>query len=505
MISRILIKDAVVFDKVLLEPSSGLNIFSGPSGAGKSVLVSSLLSIFGFSDPNAALSEANLENIISDNDLVEDENVVKCMKKDKSRYYFNDSQISKKLLQSILLKNVRFLNHKDTSDISKESLLELIDLNVNSKTMEKDLKTYKEKFNEYQQVKKELEELIKNRAEIEEKREFTAYEVEKIKTIAPRKGEYEDLLAVKKRLSKKEKIEEAVNQANEIFNYESSVIEALDLSGEDVDFFSDAMNELRGKLENSLEKLDELRDIDGDELLDRIERVSSLVKRYGSEEESLEYLAEKSKELETYENFDSLVEEKKELTEKFQKDLLSLGEKISDGRKKGKKSLEKKVNGYLEKLKLSSLEFVFTKIEPSDNGIDEISLSLKGVNLKSVSSGEFNRLRLSLLATKVEIDTSSQGVLFLDEIDANVSGEESEAIADVVKLLSSKYQIFAISHQPQLSSKADSHFLVEKVKNRSSVVLLDSQAQTKEIARMISGKEITQEALNHASNLLKGN
>jgi DNA repair protein RecN (Recombination protein N) len=102
-----------------------------------------------------------------------------------------------------------------------------------------------------------------------------------------------------------------------------------------------------------------------------------------------------------------------------------------------------------------------------------------------------------------EFEIVHNGILFLDEIDANVSGKESSAIATVLKTLSKSYQIFAISHQPQLTAAADIHFLVDKKGNHSCVKSLNNEEKINEIARMISGENITSEAKSFAHNLLQ--
>ena len=102
-----------------------------------------------------------------------------------------------------------------------------------------------------------------------------------------------------------------------------------------------------------------------------------------------------------------------------------------------------------------------------------------------------------------EFDIVDNGILFLDEIDANLSGKESDAISKVLTRLSQSYQIFAISHQPQLTSSANQHFLVDKVDGKSFVRELNDKEKINEIARMISGESVTLEALEFAKNLLK--
>ena len=129
-------------------------------------------------------------------------------------------------------------------------------------------------------------------------------------------------------------------------------------------------------------------------------------------------------------------------------------------------------------------------------------MSLNETALKNLSSGELNRLRLAFIASESKITGGGEGVIILDEIDANLSGKEAMSIANVLLNLAEFYQIFSISHQPQLSSKANAHFLVEKRGEISNVRELKSEERVSELARMISGERITEEAINCARNLL---
>ena len=153
-------------------------------------------------------------------------------------------------------------------------------------------------------------------------------------------------------------------------------------------------------------------------------------------------------------------------------------------------------------LHLEALDFNFNTTQLHHLGIDNISLTLKNTALEKVSSGELNRIRLAHLAASSEFIQEAGGVLILDEIDANLSGKESMSIALVLEVLAKHYQIFSISHQPQLSSKAGMHFLVHKENGESRVKLLQKEERIQELARMISGDEITDEAVKFATSLL---
>jgi DNA repair protein RecN (Recombination protein N) len=165
--------------------------------------------------------------------------------------------------------------------------------------------------------------------------------------------------------------------------------------------------------------------------------------------------------------------------------------------------LEEKINEYLKFLYLSNAKIILNEKALDSFGIDEVIFELNGVALDTISSGEYNRLRLALLTSMSEFDIVDNGILFLDEIDANLSGKESDAISKVLEKLSKSYQIFAISHQPQLTSSANQHFLVDKINGKSIVKELNNQEKINEIARMISGEKVTLEAFEFARNLLK--
>ena len=289
----------------------------------------------------------------------------------------------------------------------------------------------------------------------------------------------------------------------EIFQYEHKVQDALSLLETSSLFFDDTMNELKITLESAHERLSALDDLNIEEMLDRLEKISSLKTSYGSIEASLEHLQKRKEELASYENIafekDTLIKE----IDNLQKEVHSKAKKLTKGRKEALDILSGRVSHYLKLLYLEHLEFHLTSVDLHELGSDYIHLTLKETALNKVSSGELNRIRLAQMAATSEFVQSSGGVLILDEIDANLSGKESMSIAVVLEVLAKQYQIFAISHQPQLSSKAGMHFFVTKEDGISSVTLLEKEARIEELSRMISGDVITKEAREFATSLLQ--
>ena len=235
--------------------------------------------------------------------------------------------------------------------------------------------------------------------------------------------------------------------------------------------------------------------------MDRLEKIATLKNRYGSIEEALTYAKEKRKELLGYKS----IEQDKSMLESFLNmesiELGTLAGQISLARKKSAITLEKLLKEYLLELKLPALKFIFSSMKLNECGQDEVEVDLDGSTASTLSGGEFNRVRLAIMVVALS-GVKEGGVLILDEIDANVSGDESIAIANMIAKLSVVYQIFAISHQAHLASKANQHLLVSKSDGVSEVTLLDKSGQVIEIARIIGGEELNDEALSFAKKLL---
>ncbi|CZE49230.1 AAA family ATPase [Campylobacter geochelonis] len=504
MIERLYIKKHITFDECELEFKPGLSVFTGASGAGKSVLMSAILAVFGLSESDASVIEADVgfEFDMGEFGIESEEiNTFKMVKEKSVRYFINNQSIAKKNLNEIANQHIKYLSVKNVDEFANEKLLNLLDI-LASKSNQKhseNLSKFKSVFDEFTRTKKELEKIEKDEIRLEELKQFAKFEIDKIEQISPKSGEFEELMEIKKRLSKVDKINDAWQKAWMIFEIEPKVVDALRISEIDSSFFEDAMNELRAKKEGL--NLDELEELNVEKILDRIEALSWLEKRYGGIDEALKTLAQRKDELRRYEDIEFEKSNLEKKFKEFKKDVVNLSNLISDERKNAKENLETSINFYLKELYMRNIKVMFLEKDIDKSGKDEIVFQIDGTNLKNLSSGELNRLRLAFIASNADIVGFGDGVIILDEIDANLSGKEAMSIADVLVKISKFYQIFAISHLPQLSSRANSHFVVVKNGNTSSVHKLDENEKITELARMISGEVITQEAMEFAKKL----
>lgn len=510
MIARLLIRESPAFREENLEFDAGFNIFSGASGAGKSLLMESILALFGIKESNAGLIEATLKLPYSlqpwgiDAEAGE-EAVFLVTKKDKVRYFVNNQNVPKKRMREITQGFVKHVSPKNAPELESKRLLALLDscVSANEPEFAGIMQEYGAIFAQYTRTQSEFEELCKEESRIEELKDFARFEIEKISAINPKKGEYEELMNLKKSLSKREKIKELMGRVERFLEGERAVLSFLELTSRESALFSEAMSELALAFEEENSRLLELEDMDIERLLERLERLSELKRRYGGEEEALEYLTKKRKELAEYENIHLSIETLRKECERLLCVLNEFAERIHIYRERAIPALMSALNAKLSELLLKNASLVLRAIPLGELGSDEVELKLGDALKESVSSGEFNRLRLAFL--ELEASYSERlGILILDEIDANLSGEESEGVAKALKELSRSYQVLAISHQPHMPSYAHRHFLVKKELEGSVIRELDRDGRMHEIARMVSGSEVTKEALEFAKKRLEG-
>lgn len=507
MIERFYLKEFLTFKEAELEFKPGLIVFTGPSGSGKSVLMRSILASVGLDGVDASVCESSVTWQVDEEEYgIDNEptNIFRHVKKEKTSYFINNQRTSKSSMESISSSYLRHLSLKDYSDFDPLALIGLLDERIALKNGEHRgrLEEHKDKYAQFKQVSDELKAIEEQEKKLTELKEFAAYEIGKIDGIRPRIGEDEELNVIKKQLSKKEKMEESIHAAEAIFKYETHVSNALHFLEVDSSFFDDAMNELRSVFEGSLEKLEELEEVSVEEVLNRIESLSELKRRYGSIEEALLYRDQKAKELESYETIEHSKGNLIQQIRKLDQEIKTLARDLSMSRSEELKLSLEKLNNYLAMLYLRPATLTLEGTEHHALGTDRVMLGLEGTKLDKLSSGEFNRLRLALLALRVESMGEQGGVLMLDEIDANLSGEESMSVAKVLRHLSRCYQIFVISHQPQLTSMGEQHFLIYK-DTESRVRELRNDERIDEIARIISGAGISEEAKGFAKELFE--
>ena len=191
MITRLYIKNCLSFKEVDLEFNSGLNIFTGPSGAGKSILMREILASFGLEDVKSEIVEVNLNNSRIKNEEFdinfEEDIVIKCLKKEKARYFLNSQSLSKKTLSEISNNLIKYLSLRDTSDFKSETLIEFLDRYANKNFPEfQNIKIdFDNKYKEFIDIEKRLSKIKDDEKNLEDLKEFAKFEIAKIEEINP--------------------------------------------------------------------------------------------------------------------------------------------------------------------------------------------------------------------------------------------------------------------------------------------------------------------------------
>ena len=528
MITKLSIESSPIFGNLELRFREGFCVFSGASGSGKSVLMESLLSCFGLREPNAPnietdllLSPAFLEQLGLEGELLN----IKIVKKDKTRYFVNFAPIAKKTLSDLLGQHIKHIHSRGGDELDSSSLVSLLDsyCKKSHPTHKETLQRLSTEFGALKEAKSALKNLESKESHTAQLKEIAEFEINKISSLNPKEGEYENLLALKKTLSHKEKIKEAIAKAQEAFSHTNEILSALNTlnikqdlqenqaqenqadEANEIDevrtHLSQSLNDAQSLLEREQSRLDELDEIDSEAMLHRISALSELIHRYGSISNALSALESKKAELETLQNFESHKKQLHSQIATLQSALQSLCQSLNQNRAKSLPTLQSHLEQLCSELKLPSPSVSLNPKELDSSGDLGVEIRLANSSIDTLSAGEFNRLRLAIMCLRARLN-KAQGVLILDEIDANLSGEESEGVAKVLKELSKSYQVFAISHQTNMPSLADAHFLVEKGQEKSSITLLNYEGRVRELARMVSGANITNEAIEFAKTRL---
>ena len=209
LINRVYLKECLSFKEVDLEFKKGLNIFTGPSGAGKSILMQAILSLFALSEVKANLGEIQLDNLnFSDESYdisLDDDIVIKSIKKEKVRYFLNNQTISKKNLNNLSTMLIKHLNLKDTSEFDSHKLVFFLDklTSKNKKEFVEIKSSFDTLYLDFLQIKRELKKILEDENKLEDLKEFAKFEIDKIEQINPSIDEYEELNLIKKRLKKR--------------------------------------------------------------------------------------------------------------------------------------------------------------------------------------------------------------------------------------------------------------------------------------------------------------
>ena len=544
MLKYLSIKNLILIQHIEINFQNGLSVFTGETGAGKSMILDSLSLISGGRTKSSIKPEKGKKTVVTavidihhfpeilkkmDKIGVEVDNeiIVKRIVDEggRSKSFINDTLVSLNTLKELtedvieihsqfseqgLLDNTTHIDTLDNFGTHKETLSKL-------KTLWEDLNS-KEKL-----YKIELDE-FKNLNDIKEAYD---YDLKELKSLNPVSGEFDELEKKRKIIKNFIKINETLSKVNANFTsdsipgIENLASENLKLLNSIEELLDEESSKQIKNLESMVLEISEISKFfrnytnleDGnksiDDIEDRISLYKKLSKKHNVRESELSSIEEliKSKVISLDDRENKLLEIKKDL-DKTQKILIEYSQLISSQRLKNCLELDTKVNNEFLDLKLENASFktFIEKIEYNVKGQDKVIFKIqtnpksKMDEIKKISSGgELCRIALAL---KVTADKNKTSILFFDEVDSGIGGAVSAAVGQRLRRLGENRQVCVITHSPQVASVGQNHYKVSKSKFETRLIKLDSEERIMEIARMLSAKEITPEAIEAAKKLI---
>jgi DNA repair protein RecN (Recombination protein N) len=561
MLKFLKITNFALIEQAEIDFSTGLVVITGETGSGKSILLDAISSLLG-SKCNTmnirsgekkyqieGIFEVKANSFISDwlsKNGIEFEQEEILVKKElfsdgKSRIQIGSSLAPAGLLREFGAILSEFHRQNDqTFLIEKSSQLEYLDRFAGLDSLKKE---FHEKYKTYLTLKKRFTELSNTTLEKQKRIDELKFQIEEIEEESLSQKEEEQLLKEENLLLHGEKSIENYSLISEILSdSEDSILKGLSRILNSSDKIESIHPEFSPVKKEFYEIYDRLKEIshqihdDKDEIFyseDRLERVQQklnsihkLKKKYGSEISEIVTYLEKSKiELEVLENFEENISSLEKEMYSSREQMTSVALKLSSLRRnsilKFESSLQKEFQDL--GLKQAKLQVVMRweqaiegevldgdkKYLVSETGLDQIDFYFSANQgekprplRKIISGGEMSRVTLALKSI-----LGNEKILIFDEIDSGVSGETAKLLSEKLKSISTKSQIILITHSGQIAASADIHLLVAKfLKNDrtvSSVQSLRKEERIKELAKMISGEEITKGAMEHAKELLK--
>lgn len=551
MLVHLSIRDIVLIDQLDIDFKNGLSVLTGETGAGKSILLDSLaLALGGRGDASLVRSgEAKgqitavfdvpsdhaARRILDANDIDHDGDLIlrRVQNADgRTRVYINDQTTSVAMMASLGHALVEIHGqHDDRALVDPVEHRRILDVFGGFTGDVTDLGT------RFQAWRKAETALARHRAKVEaaaKEADYLRASADELGNLSPQLGEEEELAGQRSEMMKSEKIAKDLIDAEETVSGQQSAVPDLSALARQLDRKKD---DLPGILEPIIEAIDAalvaldtasdsirvaieqtaFRPEDLEDTEERLFALRAASRKYGVPVESLAKLRQELEDkLQALDAGESALAGLEADVTHFKAEYDGLAKQVSEARKQIATQLVAKVHEELPDLKLERAEFIIQHEADAENrtaeGIDQIEFWVRtnpgtraGPMMKVASGGELSRF---LLALKVALaDKGSAPTLVFDEIDTGVGGAVADAIGRRLARLSSSVQVLSVTHAPQVAARAYTHFLIAKDglddgRVATRITPLADADRQEEIARMLAGATITDEARQAASSLL---
>ncbi len=552
MLNSLSIQNIVLIDQLTISFEKGLCTLTGETGAGKSILLDALGLALGAraearlvrKGQEQATVSATFElpadhpvfDFLREQDIHLDEPDIilrRTLKADgRSKAFLNDQPISVTLLAQIGNMLVEIHGQHETQGLLDPSTHRL-HLDQFARLSD-DLQTLKGFWNIWKNAEEDFEKQKRASEKAREEEDYLRQAIEDLDALNPQENEEDDLTELRARLMNRESILEALNTAyhalqgeHDPVNTAARVLERIaDKAGEQIDETLGALERASAEIQEAVSLIHGLSDNlqEGDYNLQEIDdRLFALKAQARKHQCTVSELPEKRNELAEALNLieagDDLLSDLLKKANLAKKEYVALAERISIVRKETAGTLDKDLARELPPLKMERARFM-TRIAnlPEDQwnetGMDQVRFLVAtnpgaepGPLGKIASGGEMSRFMLALKVVMAEVSTVQ--TMIFDEVDAGIGGATADAVGERLSRLGQNLQVLVVTHSPQVAARGSYHWIVQKggddhLITTDITALQNDSERREEIARMLSGAEITGEARRAAAKLLEG-
>ena len=549
MLLSLSIKNYALIESLETDFSNQFSVITGETGAGKSILLGALGLVLGnradltslkdkeqkcIIEAQFAISNYNLQSFFDENDMdYEDKTIIRreILPSGKSRAFVNDSPVNLQELQELGAMLLDIHSQHQTRELTEENYqIDILDAVANNGN---NVIAYKNALSDFKSTQKELKQLITEKEALVKEYEYNSYLLNELLAANLVDGEQEELEQELEQLSNVEFIKENFERILAIANEEQvgaiMNLKEIKVSLQKIAAFSTQYAQLQERLTSSLLEIEDivseceqnnekiLADPERLELVNtKLQSIYNLQKKHQVQTvaELLVIQNELDAKVIRVDDLDGAIQKLQAELNSKQTKVDEIAKSIFENRKKTAPILIEKIRAILAQLGMVEANFQI-EINHTDSyypkGKDEVILLFSankgtsfGLLKKVASGGEMSRIMLAIKA--ILANYSKLPTIIFDEIDTGVSGEIAIKMGEIMKEMSTTMQVFAITHLPQIAAKGNSHYKVSKRNLGETTIselnLLTSEERIQQIAEMLSGKEITDSALQHAKALL---
>lgn len=549
MLLSLSIKNYALIESLETDFSNQFSVITGETGAGKSILLGALGLVLGNRADLTSLKDKeqkciieavflianyDLKSFFEANDLDYEERTIirrEILPTGKSRAFINDSPVNLQELQELGIYLLDIHSQHQTRELTETAYqLEIIDAVANNTSF---VALYQQQLTVLKAKQKQLLEAAAEKQLLEKEHEYNSYLLNELLAANLQEGEQEILEQELEQLSNVEFIKEQFSRMLSIANEEQigAVVQLkeMKLALQKLSPFSTLYLQLYERLQSTFLEIEDLIN-EAEKSFDKINADPERIEYVNNKLQAI-YALQKKHQVQSIQELlvirdqlddkvlkvDDLEIQIKQLEHEVNENIVvidGIALSISENRKQGIPQLVEKMKTILSQLGMAEANFQFDLVATDHYfaaGKDELNVLFsanKGTHLgplkKVASGGEMSRIMLavkSILAHYSKLPT-----IIFDEIDTGVSGEIAIKMGEIMKEMSATMQVFAITHLPQIAAKGHTHYKVVKrsqgTTTISELVLLSPEERITQIAEMLSGKEVSASALEHAKALL---